>query len=67
MPAGHPEGYIEAFANIYREFAEQLARRADAGAVPGITAALRGMTFIETAVASSAAGSQWREHAGRLR
>jgi predicted dehydrogenase len=59
-PAGHPEGYIEAFANIYREFAAQIGG-ADAGVVPGITDALRGMTFIETAVESSAAGSQWRD------
>jgi hypothetical protein len=29
--------------------------------VPGISAALRGMAFVETAVASSAAGTQWRE------
>jgi len=62
-PAGHPEGYIEAFANIYREFAAQLGG-AGAGTVPGITDALRGMAFIETAVASSAAGGQWRDIGG---
>jgi predicted dehydrogenase len=62
-PAGHPEGYIEAFANIYREFAAQIGG-ADSGVVPGITDALRGMTFIETAVESSAAGSQWRDIGG---
>jgi predicted dehydrogenase len=59
-PAGHPEGYIEAFANIYREFATQL-QGGSADTVPGITDALRGMAFVETAVASSAAGNQWRE------
>jgi predicted dehydrogenase len=64
VPAGHPEGYIEAFGNIYREFAQLLAGDRQAGAsspVPGISAALRGMAFVETAVASSAAGTQWRE------
>ncbi len=64
IPAGHPEGYIEAFGNLYREFAQLLTHdRADAadGTVPGISAALRGMAFVETAVASSAAGTQWRD------
>jgi len=59
-PAGHPEGYIEAFANLYREFAAQLQGGA-VHTVPGIVDALRGMAFVETAVASSAAGNQWRE------
>jgi predicted dehydrogenase len=63
VPCGHPEGYIEAFGNLYREFAQLLTQDAAAAgsAVPGISAALRGMAFIETAVASSAAGTQWRE------
>ncbi|MEO8309086.1 MAG: Gfo/Idh/MocA family oxidoreductase [Pseudomonadota bacterium] len=67
IPAGHPEGYIEAFANVYREFAQQLRAAgsgkvaATPGAVPGIKAALRGMAFIEGAVASSAAGTKWQE------
>lgn len=59
VPGGHPEGYIEAFANLYREFAQALAEGTPTD-VPGITAALRGMAFVETAVASSAAGNQWR-------
>jgi predicted dehydrogenase len=59
-PSGHPEGYIEAFANLYREFAAQL-QGGGADAVPGITDALRGMAFVETAVASSESGNQWRE------
>jgi len=60
VPAGHPEGYIEAFGNLYREFAQQLhtGSRHD---VPGISAALRGMAFVDAAVASSAAGNQWRD------
>jgi predicted dehydrogenase len=63
IPAGHPEGYIEAFGNLYREFAQQLRgdfAPGNTATVPGISAALRGMAFVETAVASSAAGTQWR-------
>jgi predicted dehydrogenase len=59
IPSGHPEGFLEAFANVYREFAQQL--REGRGNVPGIKAALRGMAFIEGAVASSAAGTKWQE------
>jgi predicted dehydrogenase len=58
IPAGHPEGFLEAFGNVYREFAQQL--RGGAIAVPGIKDALRGMAFIEGAVASSAAGTRWQ-------
>ena len=62
LPAGHPEGYVEAFGNLYREFARLLGgHEPPEGPVPGISAALRGMAFVETAVASSASGSQWRE------
>jgi predicted dehydrogenase len=64
IPSGHPEGYIEAFANVFREFAELLARSEkpahSESTVPGVSAALRGMAFVETAVASSAAGTEWR-------
>jgi len=58
IPAGHPEGFLEAFGNVYREFAQQL--RGGHGEVPGIHEALRGMAFIEGAVASSAAGTKWQ-------
>lgn len=58
VPAGHPEGYIEAFAVLYREFAEVLMARkqgkADAmpATLPGIEAGVRGMRFIERAIES---------------
>jgi predicted dehydrogenase len=63
LPAGHPEGYLEAFANIYRGFIEDV-RRAGSGQpplqnYPGVRAGLRGLHFIERAVASSQAGSVW--------
>jgi predicted dehydrogenase len=66
LPAGHPEGYIEAFANLYRVFGEQVRAHASGSThavadakVPGIEAALRGMAFIETVVAASAATQKW--------
>ena len=58
-PPGHPEGYIEAFANIYLEFAE--AVRSDEGVSAGIDSALRGMAFIDAMVDSSNNDAAWRE------
>ena len=65
LPAGHPEGYLEAFAVLYRDFARAVLAR-EAGAqpkldVPGIAEGVRGMRFIEAVVASSAAGATWLE------
>jgi predicted dehydrogenase len=57
-PTGHPEGYLEAFANIYRDFAAVL-RGEPAPLLPGIEDALRGLTFIDTAVAASRDKSGW--------
>lgn len=62
-PAGHPEGYIEAFANIYRAFAADVRNFPAGGALSlsspaTLQSALRGMAFIEAMVASSA-GQQW--------
>jgi predicted dehydrogenase len=59
LPGGHPEGYIEAFAVLYREFADGLvAWRQDPSqampvTLPGIQAGVRGMRFIERAIESS--------------
>jgi predicted dehydrogenase len=57
-PTGHPEGYLEAFANIYRDFAATL-RGEPAPLLPGIEDALRGMTFIDTAVCASRDKAGW--------
>lgn len=61
IPAGHPEGFIEAFANIYRGvFADIRARKAGTTAdpldadYPTVSDGARGVRFIECAVASSA-------------
>ena len=61
-----PEGYIEAFANIYMAFIGQI-RAAQAGKAPdaraadcpGIAAAVRGMSFIELVVAASDSDQKW--------
>jgi predicted dehydrogenase len=58
-PAGHPEGYLEAFAVLYREFADALVawKRGEAqplpATLPGIEAGVRGMRFIERAIESN--------------
>ena len=64
MPAAHPEGYIEAFANLYRDAAEIVrAHRtgapvdpARAALVPDVRDGLRGVKFVAAAVASAAGG-----------
>jgi predicted dehydrogenase len=62
LPLGHAEGLIEAFANIYRDFAKSVhARLNDPSAqlsdlVPGIDAGVRSMTFVERAVTNSRKG-----------
>jgi predicted dehydrogenase len=66
IPAGHPEGYLEAFAQLYRDIAEQIlaareGRPADPASmlVPGIEEGMRGMRFMAAAVRSGAAGAAW--------
>jgi predicted dehydrogenase len=63
MPVGHPEGYLEAFANIYRGFIQDV-RRVELGEAPlrdypSVQDGLRGLRFVAQAVASSRAGSIW--------
>jgi predicted dehydrogenase len=65
IPPGHPEGYLEGFANIYSEFADTLQFTID-GSVPDaavdfptVDDGVRGVEFIEAAVASSEAGANW--------
>lgn len=60
LPTGHPEGFIEAFANLYRDFADALDEgRGDAAPAPGIAEGVRAMAFVERAVAASRAGQGW--------
>lgn len=64
IPSGHPEGFIEGFANIYRETADLIVAHAGkaeiANLVPTVDDGLRGMRFIDKAVASNQAGSIWQ-------
>ena len=64
LPGGHPEGYLEAFGNVYAEAADAIEAfrggllPAD-GLAPGIDDGVKGMAFIEAAIASSQAGAVW--------
>jgi predicted dehydrogenase len=67
-PPSHPEGYLEAFANIYKNFANHIRSRIDGVALPADAPALdypriqdgvRGMAFIEAVVASSKNNAAW--------
>jgi len=67
-PPAHPEGYLEAFANIYKNFANALRARIDgqklkaddiANDFPKIEDGVRGMAFIEAVVKSSKANAKW--------
>ena len=67
-PAGHPEGYLEAFANIYRNFALTLQAGAagqpapaEALDFPGLEAGIRGMAFIENVIASGHSDTKWTD------
>lgn len=67
-PGGHPEGYLEAFANIYRNFATTLGAKIDettapkeAADFPGVEDGIRGMLFIDTVVASGQSEVKWTE------
>ena len=67
-PAGHPEGYIEGFANHYLNFCDAI-RAVDAGETPTPVMldfpnerdGVRGLRFIDAVVASSRAGGVWTE------
>lgn len=65
-PAGHPEGYLEAFANLYRNFARSIYAQQQGESpkpewldFPGATDGLRGMAFIEHALQSSQSEQKW--------
>jgi predicted dehydrogenase len=62
-PGGHPEGYLEAFANIYRNFALNLNGdiSPEAQDYPGVEEGVRGMAFIEAMIASGQSEQKWVE------
>jgi len=68
-PGGHPEGYLEAFANIYKNFAATLSAKlsgdiatAEMKDYPQVDEGIRGMAFIDNVVASSQSDKKWTEH-----
>ncbi len=65
IPAGHPEGYLEAFGNIYAEIFRAIAAEAEGKKAPSdldfptIEDGIEGMAFIETTVKSARLGARW--------
>ena len=65
VPPGHPEGYLEGFANVYTEVAraikaKRVGKKADKDvAFPGIADGVAGMAFIEACVTSSGKNGKW--------
>lgn len=67
-PGGHPEGYLEAFGNIYRNFALTLQAKLEGKEpekevldFPGVDDGIRGMAFIDSAVASNHSNEKWTD------
>ena len=65
-PGGHPEGYLEAFGNIYRNFAQSLMAKMNGEEptkemldYPRADEGVRGMAFIDSVVASSKSNEKW--------
>ncbi len=68
-PGGHPEGYLEAFGNIYKNFALTLSARIDGTTpskenldFPTFEDGIRGMAFIDNVVASAASEQKWTKY-----
>lgn len=66
VPGGHPEGYLEAFANIYRNFALTVGAKLEGATpteamldFPRVEDGVRGMAFIDNVVASSQSDQKW--------
>ena len=67
-PGGHPEGYLEAFANIYRNFALTITAKVEGTTptkemldFPGVDEGMRGMAFIDNVIASGKSKEKWTE------
>jgi len=64
LPPGHPEGFIEAFGNIYRNVASAIRASSTDNTkfdFPGAHDGARGVSFITTAIQSSKEGGAWLE------
>ncbi|QUS36296.1 Gfo/Idh/MocA family protein [Falsirhodobacter algicola] len=61
VPAGHPEGYLEAFASIYSDAADAILAGKMPKHLPGIQDGVDGMRFIEACIGSSRANGVWTQ------
>ena len=67
IPAGHPEGYLEGFANIYREVADEFSAKISGKPIskdilyPTSKEGLYGVSFIEAAIESNSKDSVWTD------
>ncbi|PAW95656.1 oxidoreductase [Mucilaginibacter sp. MD40] len=67
-PGGHPEGYLEAFGNLYRNFAIALSAKIEGSEIPdwvdfpSVDDGIRGMAFINNVVASSQSNEKWTKY-----
>ena len=61
IPSGHPEGYLEAFATLYHQFAEVIRGKGQEveGLLPSLADGVEGMEFIMASVASSKTDGKW--------
>ncbi|RYY37552.1 MAG: Gfo/Idh/MocA family oxidoreductase [Sphingobacteriaceae bacterium] len=67
-PAGHPEGYLEAFANLYKNFALTVKAQLEGTEAtpemldfPGVEDGVRGMAFVENVIASGKSDTKWTD------
>lgn len=68
VPAGHPEGFLEAFANLYRNFALTVRAKKNGETpapectdFPSVNEGIRGMAFVENMVESGMSDVKWKE------
>lgn len=68
VPAGHPEGFLEAFANLYRNFALTVRAKKNGETpapectdFPSVNEGIRGMAFVENMVESGMSDMKWKE------
>ena len=59
IPAGHPEAFLEAFANVYREAFKQMRGEVTCGDFPTVKDGARGVRFIEKTVESAGSSAKW--------
>ncbi|MFD2174731.1 Gfo/Idh/MocA family protein [Rhodobacter lacus] len=59
VPAAHPEGYLEAFANLYRDAARAISGQTEGALVPGAPEGVAGLRFVEACLTSAQAGAVW--------